>query len=359
MARHPKRKMRHTSKPSSRHWEPVTPDAAHRARTARAVNDPLPCSATRPPRRATPAENAVTEPVEHRPEFASHPLASAPSKSALPPIDRHALPKSDGARKGSARYRARHRFSLSILTFTALTTLAFFETVRAQSPWSPKAQRAAVMAFAATIPPPAILQPSNTDEFSVRETRPELSVPVRVQNSPETPAVAADTEETLTAITPPAPPASLAPVESAGGTGSSSLTAPPIRFGSTKENTPSAISPDSLATFPEGLPECMASRSEVARLTPMEVASLIRAGRQFLATGDIDAARIAFKRAADSCDTDASYLMGTSFDPRLLTASGLPSSIGDVRMARSWYERARNLGSAEAADQLARLRKRS
>jgi hypothetical protein len=301
------------------------------------------------------AENAVAQTPGHSTSSADQPLEPAKFEAALPHVDRHAPPKTGRARKNRALYFTHHRFSFSLLAFTALATLAFFETVRAQSPWSSKAQPTAVAAFATKVPAPAILQPANPSE-----TMTEPSVPVRAQNNPDSLAAAADGQETLTPVTASATPASLAPVDSAGDTAPLRLTATPIRFESTPANnpSPSAVSPASLATFPKGLPECMASRSELTRLTPMEVGSLIRAGRQLLARGDIDAARIALSRAALSCDTDANYLMGTSFDPRLLTSAGLHASAADVGMARSWFERARNLGSAEAADQLARLRKR-
>jgi hypothetical protein len=309
-------------------------------------------AATRPPKSTVPAENAVAQATGHSTSSADQPLEPAKFEAALPKVDRHAPPRTGRARKNPARYFTHHRFSFSLLAFTALTTLAFFETVRAQSPWSSKAPPTAVAAFATKVPAPAILQPANPSE-----TMAEPSVPVRAQNNPDSLAAAADGQETHTPVTASATPASLAPVESAGDTAPLRLTATPIRFESTPANnpSPSAVSPASLATFPNGLPECMASRSELTRLTPMEVGSLIRAGRQLLARGDIDAARIALSRAALSCDTDANYLMGTSFDPRLLTSA---ASAADVGMARSWFERARNLGSAEAADELARLRKR-
>jgi hypothetical protein len=110
-------------------------------------------------------------------------------------------------------------------------------------------------------------------------------------------------------------------------------------------------------SFSGGLPECLAARSQNDRLASAEVIVLIRTGRQFLANGDVAAARIALRRATGSCDPDAAFALATSYDPRMMKTFG-QATVGDVATAQVWYERAKNLGSAEAADQLKRLHTR-
>lgn len=82
---------------------------------------------------------------------------------------------------------------------------------------------------------------------------------------------------------------------------------------------------------------------------------LMQRGRDFLATGDISAARVAFRRLADAGMPDAALALANTYDPSYLAAHNVIGALGDGTMARSLYRRARDLGSKEAGQILARM----
>jgi hypothetical protein len=82
-------------------------------------------------------------------------------------------------------------------------------------------------------------------------------------------------------------------------------------------------------------------------LDPEEIKPLIDRGRQFFDAGDVAAARLLFNRAAIAGDVTASVAMGTTYDPAVLGSRGVRGILADPQKARSWYEKAAELGSAE------------
>lgn len=82
---------------------------------------------------------------------------------------------------------------------------------------------------------------------------------------------------------------------------------------------------------------------------------MFRRGETFLAQSNVAAARQFYRRAADMGLAQAALRLGATFDPAeipLLRATGLAA---DPNEARSWYERARQLGAPEATSRLSRL----
>jgi TPR repeat protein len=63
--------------------------------------------------------------------------------------------------------------------------------------------------------------------------------------------------------------------------------------------------------------------------------------------GDVSSARLFYERAADAGDERAALRVGKTFDPVFLYTAHL-SVRGDSAMAVFWYNRARELGAAEA-----------
>ena len=86
-----------------------------------------------------------------------------------------------------------------------------------------------------------------------------------------------------------------------------------------------------------------------------EVASLINRGEGLIKSGDLSSARLALRRAAEAGDAHAALLLAGTFDPALLEKLGFQEQGIDVAMARFWYERAAQLGSAEAPGRLQQL----
>lgn len=90
-------------------------------------------------------------------------------------------------------------------------------------------------------------------------------------------------------------------------------------------------------------------------MDPAEAAMLMQRGRDFLGAGDLSAARVAFSRLADAGVADAALALANTYNPAYLTSHHVMGVQGDPAMARSLYQRAKELGSAEAAQMLARL----
>lgn len=90
-------------------------------------------------------------------------------------------------------------------------------------------------------------------------------------------------------------------------------------------------------------------------IDPGEAAMLMQRGRDSLATGDISAARVAFRRLADAGMPDAALALANTYDPAYLAAHNVVGGLGDRAMAYSLYQRAKDLGSAEAGQILARM----
>jgi hypothetical protein len=90
-----------------------------------------------------------------------------------------------------------------------------------------------------------------------------------------------------------------------------------------------------------------------------EVERLIKRGEDYLAQGDLAAARLILTRAAEVRDPRAAYSLAATYDPvvhKQLHVVGLKS---DIAQARVWYEKAAEYGSAEASRRLATLADRA
>lgn len=122
----------------------------------------------------------------------------------------------------------------------------------------------------------------------------------------------------------------------AGGDATVTERAPPVRA---QEPPPAAPMEASLIT---------------RRLDRDEVASLVKRGEDFITSGEIASARLVLRRAAEAGDARAALALAGSFDTNLLTKLGM-EEVADAAMARLWYERAKQFGSAEASRRLQQL----
>ena len=91
------------------------------------------------------------------------------------------------------------------------------------------------------------------------------------------------------------------------------------------------------------------------RLDDAEVATLIKRGKDFLDNGDLASARLLLRRAADGGSAEAAFALATTFDPIVLHRLGEIGAKPDLAKAREWYQRAVDLGSSAASQQLAKL----
>jgi TPR repeat protein len=91
------------------------------------------------------------------------------------------------------------------------------------------------------------------------------------------------------------------------------------------------------------------------RLDANEIASLLNRAGQFVAKGDLAAARSLFQRAAEAGDARAAFALAETYDPMALQRRGEQGFAPDIAKARTWYERAREYGSGEASQRLQML----
>ena len=98
-----------------------------------------------------------------------------------------------------------------------------------------------------------------------------------------------------------------------------------------------------------------------------EIAAFVAGGRQLMVAGDIPNARLVLQRAAEAGNATAVLELGATYDPTILqeqkarvgpTKASVPAmaDMADIRIARLLYEKARDLGSTEAAVRLEKLR---
>lgn len=98
----------------------------------------------------------------------------------------------------------------------------------------------------------------------------------------------------------------------------------------------------------------------VRRLTAEEAdkaRKLMERGDEALAGGKITAARLLYQAAADTGWAPGAFALAQTYDGRVLSQSRVLGGVQpDAALAKKWYEKARELGSTEAAGRLQALR---
>jgi hypothetical protein len=89
-----------------------------------------------------------------------------------------------------------------------------------------------------------------------------------------------------------------------------------------------------------------------------DASALVQQGKEFFDVGDLVAARILFRRAANAGDAAAAVAMGATYDPVVLAERGVRGVAADLDKARAWYERAKDMGSSEGPRRLEMLANR-
>ena len=79
-----------------------------------------------------------------------------------------------------------------------------------------------------------------------------------------------------------------------------------------------------------------------------QIAILVERGKHLIASGDLTAARVVLRRAAESKDAAAALALGSTYDPVILRELKTFGFAPDLEMARGWYEKAKEFGSEEA-----------
>jgi hypothetical protein len=153
----------------------------------------------------------------------------------------------------------------------------------------------------------------------------------------------------------PAPPVTAAPQAMTAATVIAS--APPI---AALVPPPAQIVPAPVpVSRPPVTPEPLVAPSVgKAVMTPEELARAqryVQRGQQELADGNVAAARLLFRRAADVAHAPGVLALAATYDPVELARLGAFTIQGDLTEARRWYEKALALGIEEAELRLRRL----
>src|SRR5437660_9551378 len=115
---------------------------------------------------------------------------------------------------------------------------------------------------------------------------------------------------------------------------------------------PAPAAPAPAATVPAAI---ATPASPVRRLDPDELATLMTRAKGLLAAGDIPPARLLLERAADAQEPTAALMLAQTYDPAVLGTQDARNIIPDLELARTWYQRAVQLGSAEAQRRLSQM----
>lgn len=98
--------------------------------------------------------------------------------------------------------------------------------------------------------------------------------------------------------------------------------------------------------------EPMMPGDAIHHLDPGEIASSLRRGNDLIASGDLAAARLVLRRAANAGNAHAAMTLAGTYDPVVLEKLGVHGFVPDAAMARVWYEKAKKFGSAAAPERL-------
>lgn len=100
-------------------------------------------------------------------------------------------------------------------------------------------------------------------------------------------------------------------------------------------------------------------RSETRTIGRDEIDGLLKRGQALLKDGDIAAARLVLRRAAEAGDANAMLMLAGSYDRAELIKLRVLGVVPDHAQAKAWYEKAVELGSAEAVRRLQQLTQRA
>jgi hypothetical protein len=165
------------------------------------------------------------------------------------------------------------------------------------------------------------------------------------------------------AAPPPPPPPAAAPAVVAAAPAAVAATPPAAAAVPTQRSLapPAAAAPPATAAPPVAAappPVAAAPPAPPRQATPPrqldrdEIAVLVKRGKDFIANGDLAAARLVLQRAAESKDAEAALSLAATYDPLVLRELKVYGFASDIAMARMWYEKAKEFGSPEAPRRL-------
>jgi hypothetical protein len=122
----------------------------------------------------------------------------------------------------------------------------------------------------------------------------------------------------------------------------------------TREEIKTAYQSALQGVAPQAAPvaESVIPADPIHHLDPSEIASALSRGTALIASGDLAAARLVLRRAADAGDARSAMTLAETYDPAILEKMGVHGVVPDLAKARGWYEKAKQFGATEAAQRL-------
>jgi hypothetical protein len=157
------------------------------------------------------------------------------------------------------------------------------------------------------------------------------------------------------AIAPTPPPAALPPMPAAVAPAPPPVAPTPVALPPAAASVPAPKTPASVITTPVVSAPPPAAMSTTAASDRDEVAALLARARTYLSAGDVAAARLVLRRAAELDDAQAALALGGTYDPTVLKRLGIVNFQADPALAREWYRRAGQLGSPDASLRIEQL----
>jgi hypothetical protein len=100
-------------------------------------------------------------------------------------------------------------------------------------------------------------------------------------------------------------------------------------------------------------------KEPVRSLARDELETLLKQGQDFVSVGDFSSARLVFGRVAEAGDARGALGLAATYDPVALAKIGARGATPNAAKAREWYQKAKELGSAEAGPRLEALSNRA
>jgi cytoskeletal protein RodZ len=303
-------------------------------------------------------DDRYAEPVDLD-EFGSqlrsyHPNRSIVTREEFLPDDSVPLflTDSDGSRGpkfGSARGRKSSRLvKTGILAVAA--SLAVFTAVAVKNPFTLFANAtASLMGMGSAEVRTAEPQSPPPAPPPVQQTASTRAAPPAANQSPSRDDIAValrTARQTVAPAEPAAPMAAVAPLAAAAAPAVSvppAATVPPAPPTQLAAVAPTAAAPPVVAAPPS------------RRLAADELATLMTRAKALLASGDIPPARLLLERAAEAQEASAALMLAQTYDPSVMGTQDTRNVHTDAALARTWYQRAAQLGSADAQRRLSQL----
>jgi hypothetical protein len=91
----------------------------------------------------------------------------------------------------------------------------------------------------------------------------------------------------------------------------------------------------------EALAKAEAAASAPRKMSPEEIAALIKRGEELATDGDFPAARLLLQRAAEAHEPRAALALAATYDPVVIKRFTVTGAAPDKTLAEAWYQKAR------------------